>query len=69
MNERHYEFWPSRIPRTLTLPETSVPHNLNVSAERYPEKAAIVYYGTTISYRRLTEEVVVEGTTGRVTHR
>jgi fatty-acyl-CoA synthase len=57
MNERHFEFWPSRLPRTLTLPETSVPHNLKVSAERYPEKAAIVYYGTNISYKRLRDEV------------
>src|SRR5918993_3005553 len=57
MNERHFEFWPKRMPRTLTLPKTSVAYNLNVSAERYPEKAAIVYYGTTISYERLHEEV------------
>jgi fatty-acyl-CoA synthase len=56
MNERHFEFWPKRMPRTLTLPKTSVPHNLKVSAARYPEKAAIVYYGTTISYKRLHEE-------------
>src|SRR4028118_1909014 len=45
------------MPRTLTLPKTSVPYNLKVTAERYPEKAAIVYYGTTISYERLHEEV------------
>src|ERR671912_465423 len=57
MNERHFEFWPKRMPRTLTLPKTSVPYNLKVSAERYPEKAAIVYYGATISYERLHEEV------------
>ena len=57
MNERRLEFWPKRMPRTLTLPRTSVPHNLKVSAERYPEKAAIVYYGINISYRKLMEEV------------
>jgi len=57
MNERRFEFWPKRMPRTLTLPRTSVPHNLKVSAERYPEKAAIVYYGINISYRKLMEEV------------
>src|ERR687886_377664 len=45
------------MPRTLTLPETSVPHNLKVSAARYPEKPAIVYYGINISYRKLMEEV------------
>ncbi|MCA1738231.1 MAG: AMP-binding protein, partial [Actinobacteria bacterium] len=57
MNERHFEFWPRRMPHTLTLPETSVYHNLKVSAVRYPEKTAIVYYGTEISYKRLHDEV------------
>ncbi len=56
MNERHFEFWPERMPRTLTLPEKSVYHNLQVSAERYPEKTAIIYYGTDISYARLHDE-------------
>jgi len=31
--------------------------NLEVSATRYPEKTAMVYYGSEISYRRLVEEV------------
>jgi fatty-acyl-CoA synthase len=57
MIESHFEFWPARLPSTLTLPETSVPYNLEVSAHRYPEKAAIVYYGTGISYARLHDEV------------
>lgn len=56
MNERHFEFWPKRMPRSLTLPETSVHYNLEVSANRYPEKTAIVYYGSEISYRRLFDE-------------
>lgn len=34
MNERHFDFWPKRTPRSLTLPETSVFHNLEVSARR-----------------------------------
>ncbi|MBA2441343.1 MAG: long-chain fatty acid--CoA ligase [Rubrobacter sp.] len=57
MMERHFEFWPERMPRSLPLPQTSVHHNLAVSAERYQEKAAIVYYGTEVSYRSLLEEV------------
>ncbi len=55
MNERHFEFWPGRLPRALTLPETSVYHNLEVSAERYPEKTAIIYYGSEIPYGRLRD--------------
>ena len=54
--ESHFEFWPLRVPRSLPLPETSVFDNLQGSARRYPEKAAIVYYGTEISYRRLLDE-------------
>jgi fatty-acyl-CoA synthase len=57
MMERHFEFWPKRWPRTLALPETNLAHNLEVSATRYPDRTAIVYYGTEISYRRLREEV------------
>ena len=36
----HFAFWPQRLPRTLTLPETSLWHNLDVAARRYPAKAA-----------------------------
>lgn len=45
------------MPRTLTLPGTSVYQNLKVSATRYPEKTAIVYYGTEVPYGRLHDEV------------
>ena len=46
--ERYYEFWPVRVPRSLPLPQTSVLDNLEGSARRYPEKAAIIYYGPEI---------------------
>jgi fatty-acyl-CoA synthase len=57
MMERHLEFWPKLWPHTLSVPETTVVHNLEVSATRYPDRTAIVYYGTEIPYRRLLEEV------------
>jgi fatty-acyl-CoA synthase len=53
MNDAHLEFLPWRAPSTLTLPETNVFHNLAVSADRYPDKTVIVYYGAEISYRQL----------------
>lgn len=56
MNERHFDFWPKRTPRSLTLPETSVFHNLEVSTKRYSEKTAIVYYDLEVSYGRLLDE-------------
>ena len=57
MTDRHFAFWPKRLPHSLTLPETNVAYNLEVSATRYPEKTAIIYYGAEISYRQLAEEV------------
>ena len=57
MTDRHFAFWPRRVPHSLTLPETNVYYNLEVSAARYPQKTAMIYYGSEISYRRLAEEV------------
>lgn len=56
MTDLHFRFWPKRVPRTLTVPETPIHDNLAVSARRYPNKTAIFYYGTEISYRRLYDE-------------
>ncbi|WP_047864886.1 long-chain fatty acid--CoA ligase [Rubrobacter aplysinae] len=49
--------WPERVPRSLPLPETSLHYNLEVSAGRYPGRAAIIYYGAEISFSRLYDEV------------
>ena len=57
MNTAHYAHWPSGLPHQLSPPETSVYVNLDVSARRYPNKAALIFYGRDISYRALQEEV------------
>jgi fatty-acyl-CoA synthase len=57
MLTRHFAYWPRRVPRTLTIPQTTLCYNLEVSAARYPRKTAIVYYGREISYRELADEV------------
>jgi len=56
MMQRHFSVWPARRPHSLTLPATALPYNLTVSAARYPDKAALVYYGREISYRTLADE-------------
>jgi fatty-acyl-CoA synthase len=48
--------WPERVPRSLPLPDTSLHYNLEVSARRYPDSPAIVYYGAEISFSRLYDE-------------
>jgi fatty-acyl-CoA synthase len=56
MSDRHFSSWPPKVPRQLTLPETSLWFNLEVSAARYPNKPAIVFYDTVISYRELKQQ-------------
>lgn len=51
----HHKFWPRRLPHAITLPATSLWDNLAISARRYPDKAALVFFGSTISYRQLME--------------
>jgi fatty-acyl-CoA synthase len=54
---QHFAYWPKRVPHSLTIPETTLCYNLDVSATRYPNKTAIVYYGREITYRELASEV------------
>ena len=53
MFTRHYAHWPPGVPKTLSVPRTSLYYNLEVSARRYPDKTAIHYYGTDIPYAEL----------------
>jgi fatty-acyl-CoA synthase len=53
MFTRHYPHWPPGVPKTLAVPRTSVYYNLEVSARRYPGKAAFHYYGTDVTYAEL----------------
>ncbi|MEO0315437.1 MAG: hypothetical protein RI928_1893 [Pseudomonadota bacterium] len=57
MNTAHYAHWPAGQPHELNPPETSVYVNLDISARRYPNKAALIFYGRELSYRQLHEQV------------
>ncbi|WP_295849642.1 long-chain fatty acid--CoA ligase [uncultured Xylophilus sp.] len=52
----HFAFWPSRVPHRITLPATSLWHNLAVSALRYPQKTALAFFGRRTSYAALAEQ-------------
>jgi fatty-acyl-CoA synthase len=49
----HHAIWPKRLPRTLQLPETSLWFNLEVSARRYPQKPAYLFFGQPLRYADL----------------
>ena len=51
----HHKFWPARMPHAITPPATSLWHNLAVSALRYPDKAAIVFFGRVLTYAQLKD--------------
>ena len=49
----HLAIWPKRLPNELALPETSLWFNLEVSARRYPNKAAFSFFGRKLSFADL----------------
>ncbi|NRF67980.1 long-chain fatty acid--CoA ligase [Aquincola sp. S2] len=49
----HHKIWPSRLPRELVLPETSLWFNLEVSATRFPQRAAYRFLGRPLLYAEL----------------
>lgn len=57
MVDAHHRFWPKGQPKTLRVPATTLCRNLEIAAERYPQRAAVVFCGFELSYARLAEEV------------
>lgn len=57
MEARHLRHWPKNIPRHLTVPETTLYANLDISARRYPDKTATVFYDGRLTYRELARQV------------
>ena len=53
MTRPHHPFWPARLPQAITLPATSLWHNLAVSALRYPDKPATVFFGAVLTWAQL----------------
>ncbi|MBL0729995.1 long-chain fatty acid--CoA ligase [Piscinibacter sp. HJYY11] len=56
MSDRHLAHWPPGLPKHLTLPETSVFHNAEVSAQRFPNKPFIVFYDTPVTFAEFKDE-------------
>ena len=52
----HHRFWPQRLPHRITPPATSLWHNLAVSALRYPDKTALVFFDQVLTYRQLFDQ-------------
>jgi fatty-acyl-CoA synthase len=56
MFDRHFAHWPPGLPHALEVPRVSVYANLAQRVARHPDKPAIDYYGTRISYGELQRD-------------
>jgi fatty-acyl-CoA synthase len=56
MDSPHYKFWPARLPHRITPPATSLWHNLFVSALRFPDKPALVFFDQVLTYKELLRQ-------------
>jgi fatty-acyl-CoA synthase len=48
--------WPPGLPRTLTAPVTTVCANLAISASRYPDKPALIFHETPMTYAEVKDQ-------------
>ena len=55
-HDLHFRFWPKRLPHSITPPQTSLWHNLAVSALRFPDKAALVFFDRVFSYTSVLQQ-------------
>ncbi|MEN3367644.1 MAG: fatty-acyl-CoA synthase [Burkholderiales bacterium] len=56
MSTRHFTYWPSHQPHHLTVPETNLYYNVEVSAARFPDKPYIIFYDTPITFAEFKDE-------------
>jgi len=48
-----FRFWPPWVPRSIPYPEVPLQRLLEESADRYPDRAAIIFRNSTITYGEL----------------
>ena len=57
MDKPWFRFYPVGLTRTLDYPKVPLFEFLETSARRYPDKAAVIYYGRKITYLELLDAV------------
>src|SRR4051812_2755289 len=55
MTTRHLQFWPN-VPHAISIPETSLWFNAEVSATRFPNKTCINFYDSLLSFAAFRRE-------------
>ena len=53
----HFRFWPKGVARQLRVPRATLLDYLDTATRRYPDKPAIAYCGTLVTYAQLRGRV------------
>jgi fatty-acyl-CoA synthase len=56
MSNLHFKFWPKNLPHDITVPDTSLWFNIEVSASRYPQRPCIVFYDKILTYAEFKQQ-------------
>ncbi|MFN0317266.1 MAG: long-chain-fatty-acid--CoA ligase [Burkholderiales bacterium] len=67
MQPSDYAIWPKHLPTHLNVPKTTLCHHLEVAARLYPNKPAIIFYDSEVTYREFYGQV--EALAGFLQHR
>ncbi|MEO5844823.1 MAG: long-chain fatty acid--CoA ligase [Caldimonas sp.] len=54
----HLAIWPRRLPRVVIAPETSLWFNLDVTATRFPDRTAYLFFGQVLTFRQLRDDAI-----------
>lgn len=57
MSTLHFDHWPRHLSKHLSYPQTGLYEHLETNAQRYPDKVAVNYYGSQVTYAVLNERV------------
>ncbi|MCW5626229.1 MAG: AMP-binding protein [Burkholderiales bacterium] len=57
MTPADYPFWPKQFTRHLTVPQTSLWANLEITARRYPAKTATIFYDNRVTWAAFARQV------------
>ena len=57
MEKPWYDHYEEGVPRTFSYPDDAICHLLEETAQNFPDRVAIIFLGTKLTYRRLNELV------------
>lgn len=56
MSDLHWPHWPPGLPRTLSVPDTDLYANVEISAWRWPDKNFLIFYDSPLTFAQFRDE-------------